>query len=682
MVRTSLTNKIAVLGVDGFDPRLAKKFMDQGKMPNLATFVKRGSAREDLVLLGAMPTVTPPMWTTLACGAYPNTHGVTAFFRQHPERLDTTVYNFDSRLTTAEMLWNVFAEAGKKTLVWHWPGSSWPPTSDSPNLHVVDGTQPGGVNMGVANIDWEKLGIADETIPEVAFRAYNSTEERGMAGCIITGLEESVAKEDDGGMSGADVLQAVLGGPEQTFLVMGDDENEISLLGNVNVDYVNSPIKPAAGWANAPENAKEFVILTSAGLLRRPCLLLANDQGVYDRVAIYKSKKEAQPMIIATAENMVTNFLDEIVDGDDRRQGIRNIRFLEIAPDGSKVRYWLSPAYDIDNDSMFHPKSLYRKVVENVGHVPPVSMISGKNLEHADKILVTVWDYYCHWQADALNYLMGRDEYEIVFSHLHNVDAVGHQFWHYGKYREEWDNDAKAYQDLMERVYRQTDDYLGRFIHFLDKGWTIIITSDHGLITEENHPPILVEGTVSIPVMKELGYTVLKKDANGKELREIDWSQTRAVAVRGGHIYLNIKGRNPGGIVDPKDQYDLEAQIITDLYNYRDPHTGKRVVANAFRNRDAVLIGMGGKQCGDIVFFMEEGFNIIHMDSLSTQRGYFDTSVSPIFVACGPGIKEGFTTDRVIRQVDVAPTIAALGGVRMPAQNEGSVVHQILTEEF
>lgn len=121
MVRTSLTNKIAVLGVDGFDPRLAKKFMDQGKMPNLATFVKRGSAREDLVLLGAMPTVTPPMWTTLACGAYPNTHGVTAFFRQHPERLDTTVYNFDSRLTTAEMLWNVFAEAGKKTLVWHWP---------------------------------------------------------------------------------------------------------------------------------------------------------------------------------------------------------------------------------------------------------------------------------------------------------------------------------------------------------------------------------------------------------------------------------------------------------------------------------------------------------------------------------------------------------------------------------
>lgn len=102
----------------------------------------------------------------------------------------------------------------------------------------------------------------------------------------------------------------------------------------------------------------------------------------------------------------------------------------------------------------------------------------------------------------------------------------------------------------------------------------------------------------------------------------------------------------------------------------------------ALRNRDAIVLGLGGPECGDIYFFMEEGFNIIHMDSLPTFCGYFDTSISPIFVAAGKGIKEGFITDRVIRQVDVAPTMAVLGGVRMPAQNEGSVIHQILTEVF
>lgn len=143
MERSALTEKFLLLGIDGFEPSLAKKFMDAGEMPALKTFLEKGSAREDLVLLGAMPTVTPPLWTTLATGAYPNTHGITCFFGQHPDHLDEIVYNLDSRRSKAEPLWNVMAEDGEmKTLVWHWPGSSWPPTSESPNLHVVEGTQP------------------------------------------------------------------------------------------------------------------------------------------------------------------------------------------------------------------------------------------------------------------------------------------------------------------------------------------------------------------------------------------------------------------------------------------------------------------------------------------------------------------------------------------------------------
>ena len=139
MGKKALTDKFLVIGVDGFEPRLAKKFLDQGKMPNLQKFIERGACREDLVLLGAMPTVTPPLWTTLATGAYPGTHGITCFFGQHPENLDEMVYNLDSRRCKAEPLWNVFAEdAGKKTLVWHWPGSSWPPTSDSPFQLLVE----------------------------------------------------------------------------------------------------------------------------------------------------------------------------------------------------------------------------------------------------------------------------------------------------------------------------------------------------------------------------------------------------------------------------------------------------------------------------------------------------------------------------------------------------------------
>ena len=39
-----------------------------------------------------------------------------------------------------------------------------------------------------------------------------------------------------------------------------------------------------------------------------------------------------------------------------------------------------------------------------------------------------------------------------------------------------------------------------------------------------------------------LGYTVMVKDKDGKDTKEIDWTKTRAVAVRGDHIYINLKG--------------------------------------------------------------------------------------------------------------------------------------------
>ena len=154
MERKALADKIMMIGIDGMDPRLTRKYVDEGKMPNVAKLIEKGACRQDLAMVGAMPTVTPPMWTTLATGAYPGTHGITCFFRATKEP-DKIAYNFDSRLCKAEQLWNVFAEAGRKTLVWHWPGSAWPPSSDSPNLYVVDGTSPGSVGMSAGTVEQE-----------------------------------------------------------------------------------------------------------------------------------------------------------------------------------------------------------------------------------------------------------------------------------------------------------------------------------------------------------------------------------------------------------------------------------------------------------------------------------------------------------------------------------------------
>ena len=121
---------------------------------------------------------------------------------------------------------------------------------------------------------------------------------------------------------------------------------------------------------------------------------------------------------------------------------------------------------------------------------------------------------------------------------------------------------------------------------------------------------------------------------------------------------------------------------MTDLYSYKHPDTGKRVIALALRNRDAVLLGYGGPECGDICYWTAEGYNYDHADGLATCYGFGGTSLSPIFIAAGKGLKKGFETDRIIRQVDLVPTAAVLGGVRMPRECEGAPVYQILAEEY
>ena len=680
MKRQAYTNKLLVLGIDGMDPRISKRLMDEGRMPNLKKYCEKGSSREDMVLLGAIPTITPPCWTTLATGAYPGTHGITCYWRQSPESLDAVVYNMDSRNCEAEQMWNVTTEAGLKTLVWHWPGSSWPPSTNSELLSVVDGTQPGSVNMGVAQMDWEKIIVATPSIESVQYAPR--VEKAAGVGCIMTDIEDMVVGDNDDEMMELWWGDEARKGGEIRTYVNDLEDTEMMIGAKVAYDIINSPLKEAEKWAKAPQGAREFTILTSGGMIRRPALILQNEKGEYDRVAIYKNKSAAEPIVIVPTGKMVSA-VDDVTKKEEIKPCYRSYKLLELDPKGNMVRLWISNALDIANDMLWHPVSLHKQVVENVGHVPPVSLIGGEESELVDKIFEPSWDVYDQWQADCLNYLIDNNGYDVVFSHLHNVDCAGHQIWHLGKTLEPWKHtDEKVYQKLIERFYEQTDKYLGRFLHYLDKDWTIFVVSDHGLIVGENVPPILGEyGGLNTKVMEELGYTVTIKDENGKPT-DVDWSKTKAVQIRSNYIYINLKGRDKYGIVDPAEKYDLETQIINDLYNYRDPATGKRVVGIALRNKDGVLLGVNGPECGDIFFSIEEGFNRLHGDSLSTSLGYFETSVSPIFVAAGKGIKENFITNRTIRQVDITPTIAALLGVRFPEQCEGAPVYQILAETF
>lgn len=670
--------RILVLGIDGMDQRITKKLLDDGKLPNIKKFLERGASRENLDMLGAIPTITPPCWTTLATGSYPGTHGITCYWRQAPESLDAVVYNLDSRLCKAEQIWNATTEAGLKTLVWHWPGASWPPSSDSDRLHVIDGTQPGSVNMGIAQMDWEKIVFASKQTEELTYlpRAEKAT---GIGG-IINDLDALIAGDNDDEMMELWWGDEARKGEEIRTYVHGLDDSELMIGSKVAYDVIKSPVTDAKDWKAAPTDALEFTIIVSSGAEKRYALILKNEAGIYDTVAIYRDKKAENPLATLKVGEIVGNVLDEATKKGETKLCCRSYKLLQLAEDGSSLKLWVSNALDVENDTLWSPKSLQKQVRENVGAVLPVSLIGGEDETLARDVFLPSWEVYNQWQADSIKYLIEHNGYQAVFSHLHNVDCAGHQFWHLAKTLEPWNyTNAEFYQWLIEEVYIQTDRYLGNFLPYLDEGWTIFIVSDHGLMVGENIPPDIGEyGGLNIGVMQELGYTVMKQDKDGNDIDEVDWEKTRAVQIRGGHIYINLKGRDKHGIVAPEEKYELEDQIISDLYQYRDPATGKRVINLALRNKDSRVIGLGGEDCGDIFFTIEEGYNRLHGDSLTTAQGYYNTSVTPVFIAAGKGIKQDFVTERVIRQVDVAPTISTLLGIRATRQCEGAPVYQIL----
>lgn len=683
-----LSSKVMVLGVDGLDPSLTRKYVDEGLLPNIKKLAERGAQRHDFMLLGAQPTVTPPQWTTLATGAYPVTHGITQFSRTVPGHINQSGYNVDSRLCKAEPAWNAIAEAGYKTCVFHWPGSAWPPTSDSENLMVVDGSSPGSVGASALFLDGEFIVSASETTEATTYLSLEI--EDAVAPCVIKKLPEEKSKEANFNAGAA--MKAVVNSGNADI---PDDVDTLSILlndtdgfGTRQGDFVQklnnsiSPIKPAKGWVAAPEGAKEFEVLVCDGLIRRVGLVLKNDDGIYDTVAIYKNKKETLPLVTLKVGEMVYDVIDDVYFDDKKYIGNRHYKLLELKEDGSELKIFVSTAMDTQDDSVFHPKRLQKALFENAGPFPPQAMVYSQD-EAMQECNADVWHQVCRWYTKALHYMIENEDVEVIFSHLHSVDLAEHTFIRYMHDIGFNKHPESVYNDWMIRIYQQVDEYMGSMMHYLDEGWTIIITSDHAQVAPSHIPPAIGDMSgVNIGLMRELGYTVMEKDENGNDTKKIDWSKTRAIASQGNDIFINLKGREVHGIVEPEDKYELEEQIMTDLYNYKHPDTSKRCIALAIRNKDALVMGYGGPTAGDICFWTADGYSYDHTDSLSTATGEAGTSSSPIFIAAGAGLKEGFETDRFIRQVDVAPTICTLLGVRMPKQCEGAPVYQILNEEF
>ena len=395
------TEKLMVLGIDGMDPMFTKYLVDKGEMPAVKTLIERGACREDLVLLGGMPTITPPMWTTLSTGAYASTHGITGFWNVDSEDHSKLVYGLDSTTCRAEQSWNGIAEAGYRTMIFHWPGSSWPPTSDSPNLAVVDGVQPGFVGFGTGMRDDEVLVTASVKIDVARFLPKAGTNNTG-AGCILSDVD--IKEASAGAKASEDACANAGASVSNVMLTLEDGEFSIE---NAPYNTSNAPLKAAEGWAiEVPADAKEFTVVLCNGLLRRPCLLLKNEAGEYDTVAMYRSKKDETPLAITKYHEFSPFYLDEVILEDGSKVTCaRNIGYVYHDDNYETINLWINRANDITDDAPWHPKSLHQEIIDNVGYWSFTSSLGGKNTYFSERLMLPTWEIYNNWQAACLKYL-------------------------------------------------------------------------------------------------------------------------------------------------------------------------------------------------------------------------------------------------------------------------------------
>ena len=197
-----------------------------------------------------------------------------------------------------------------------------------------------------------------------------------------------------------------------------------------------------------------------------------------------KNRESETPLVSLKVGEMFSDILDEATKNGRTCLCNRSYKLIELSEDGSSLKLWVRNALDVSNNTLWSSASLLAQVSNAIG-LPPPDLIGGEDEMLERKIFLI-------------------NGYKAVFTHLHNVDCAGYQFWHLAKDLPQWSYiDEKIYHDFIKQAYIQTDKYLGEFLPYLNEAWSIFIVSDHGLVVGENIPPDIGEyGGLNLGIMK------------------------------------------------------------------------------------------------------------------------------------------------------------------------------------
>src|ERR1051325_9624050 len=262
-------------------------------------------------------------------------------------------------------------------------------------------------------------------------------------------------------------------------------------------------------------------------------------------------------------------------------------------------------------------------------------------------------------------------------------DRVGHVFWRLMDPKHPAYDPALAakWSDALLRAYQLMDSIVGDAMKAADEhNAALLVLSDHGFASfrkSVNYNTWLVMN----------GYMTLKSGVQVKERNvemlfdqgqfweNVDWSKTRAYAMGLGELYINVKGREAQGIVNPGPEYDtLKAELKTRLVQLTDPETGEHPVRRVLA-REEVYRKFDPNMIPDLFVTNNDGYRVSWQTSLGgIPKNLLEPNKqvwSGDHCSVDPEIVKGIffynrklTTDRAPYIADVYPTVLGLLGVK------------------
>jgi len=178
----------------------------------------------------------------------------------------------------------------------------------------------------------------------------------------------------------------------------------------------------------------------------------------------------------------------------------------------------------------------------------------------------------------------------LLFYYFGSLDQVSHMMW---RARDPghpaYDKVADApYATVIDDLYAAFDQIVGETIRRLGSDTTLIVMSDHGFTSWRRSFHLNAW-------LRDHGYLTVRDPDPPDEaglFQNVDWSRTRAYGFGLNGLYVNLHGREQGGIVAAQDRQALIDEIREALLETIDPTTGRPAVAKAYP-RDQIYADAG-----------------------------------------------------------------------------------------